>query len=105
MTGREHEGTSVNNESTKNLPVPPGFASHTSFRLKRIRKETENSEDYLDVTKQRLMQLDTMFGMTDKALLKRYLRHRPWISNSANYESEKFEFKQFDKVIFLFISY
>ncbi|EXB88379.1 putative lysine-specific demethylase [Morus notabilis] len=95
--GREHEGTSVNNESTKNLPVPPGFASHTSFRLKRIRKETENSEDYLDVTKQRLMQLDTMFGMTDKALLKRYLRHRPWISDSANYESEKFEFKQFDK--------
>lgn len=95
-----------NNKHMKNLPVPPGFMSFTSFKLKRIEKgyeETDGSKDYLDGSKEDPLQIDTMVGLSGNDLLKRSLRHRPWILfDGANHKSEESDHEQFEEVIFLF---
>ncbi|PQM36271.1 putative lysine-specific demethylase JMJ16 isoform X1 [Prunus yedoensis var. nudiflora] len=57
--------------------VPPGFASRTSFVLKRMEKVEETNG--VNASKQEPIQMDSTSDLTDMDKLKRSLQHRPWI--------------------------
>lgn len=100
LMGKDYEGSSMKNKNVGNLSVPPGFVSHTSFRLKRIRtdEETGNSKDYLDVSKEQAKLIDIMSGMSADDMLEICMSQRPWIlSGTANHNSKEIAFERFDK--------
>lgn len=75
--------------------VPPGFASRTSFVLKRMEKVEETNG--VNASKQEPIQMDSTADLTDMDKLKRSLQHRPWILFDQNdYNSEEPESEQFD---------
>lgn len=77
--------------------VPPGFASRTSFVLKRMEKVEETNG--VNVSKQEPIQMDSTSDLTDMDKLKRSLQHRPWILfDQSDYNSEEPESEQFDMV-------
>ncbi|PON62645.1 JmjC- JMjN-domain containing protein [Parasponia andersonii] len=99
--GKNYEASKLSNKHVKNLPVPPGFTSLSSFRLKKIAKgddETDNSKDHLDASIEDPLQVDTIFGMSGNDMLERSLRRRPWILfDAANHKSDESDSEQFDE--------
>lgn len=69
----------------QNNSVPPGFAPHTSFTLKRAEvsvvsiEETHRSNGVVDTSRQEPFQTDATSDMTDLEKVKTSLKDRPWL--------------------------
>lgn len=83
------------------LSVPPGFASLTSFTLKRMEdsEETCNSMAFGSAFRPDPTNMDAACDPIDIAEFKRSLRHRPWILyDQCDHEEEDSDPKQIDAV-------
>ncbi|XP_027349831.1 putative lysine-specific demethylase JMJ16 [Abrus precatorius] len=71
----------------ENISVPPGFASLTSFKLKRSGKvkETNKSTSFPIASEQEPIHMDTKPEMNDIAAYKQVIMHRPWIISDQRY--------------------
>lgn len=81
------------------LSVPPGFASLTSFTLKRMEdsEETCNSMAFGSAFRPDPTNMDAACDPIDIAEFKRSLRHRPWILyDQCDHEEEDSDPKQID---------
>lgn len=78
---RKRSRSDLRNESAEKLSVPPGFASLTSFRLKKVETSVQNgnSSPSTSVSKGKTIQMDDTTDMIDVATLKRFFQHRPSI--------------------------
>lgn len=75
-----------------NLSVPPGFASLTSFILKRGEKveKTNKSTTFLTPSEHEPICMDTKPEMNDIATYKKILKDRPWILlDQSNHKPEE----------------
>ncbi|KAL5796511.1 hypothetical protein ACOSQ2_001331 [Xanthoceras sorbifolium] len=100
--GTKRIRTDPRNEDFDKLSVPPGFASLTSFYLKKLENTEESSNIMVaSASKEEPILTETTLDMVDVATLKRSLRNRPWILNEkSNLHKEKSDSDQSVKELF-----
>lgn len=89
----------LRNENAEKLSVPPGFASLTSFRLKKVETSVQNGDSTpsTSVSKGKTIQMDDTI---DVATLKRFFQHPPSILHGQkNQNLVESNFEQVDMVI------
>ncbi|XP_022758417.1 putative lysine-specific demethylase JMJ16 isoform X2 [Durio zibethinus] len=79
--GAEHWKTRIENESPARLSAPPGFASLSSFFLKKVEHREENLgfKDSKDASTQGKLQVEAKSDVIDVEKLKESVGNRPWI--------------------------
>ncbi|THG21854.1 hypothetical protein TEA_015320 [Camellia sinensis var. sinensis] len=99
LMGTEHTKTGVKNGDGEKLSVPPGFASLTSFVLKRV----ENSEETCSSMALGMefepepTQVDITCSINDITKLKRSLKRRPWLlDDQYTHKHEESDSEQLD---------
>lgn len=100
--GQEYASIHSSGNQLDGLPVPPGFASLTSFTLKRVEDSDEacNSMAFRSVLQQDPTNMDAACSSIDIAEFKRSLRQRPWILHDQCNDNEKeSDHKQIDVVV------
>ena len=100
--GQEYVSICSTGNQVDDLSVPPGFASLTSFTLKRMEdsEETCNSMAFGSAFRPDPANMDAACDPIDIAEFKRSLRHRPWILyDQCDHEEEDSDPKQIDVVI------
>ncbi|KAF5930522.1 hypothetical protein HYC85_031395 [Camellia sinensis] len=102
LMGTEHTKTGVKNGEGEKLSVPPGFASLTSFVLKRV----ENSEETCSSMALGMefepepTQVDITCSINDITKLKRSLKRRPWLlDDQYTHKHEESDSEQLDMTI------
>ncbi|KAB5568254.1 hypothetical protein DKX38_002047 [Salix brachista] len=86
-------------ENAENLSVPPGFASLTSFRLKKLENSVQNGNSTLStgVSKGKAIQMDDTTDMINVPTLKRFFQLRPsGLHDQKNQNQVESNFEQVD---------
>lgn len=104
--GTKHVRANLGHEDLDKLSAPPGFVSHTSFRLKKVENSEEscNPVAFASACAQEPVCANTPSDTVDAGTLKRSLRNRPWILYEQSDDNQKEStFEQPVEVIFLLI--
>lgn len=84
-------------ESAGKLSAPPGFASLTSFKLRKVESEEPTSMAFASASNGNPIEMDSASNAIDVASLKRSFCYRPWILDNQknhNHNQEKSDTEQ-----------
>ena len=89
--GTKRTRTPSQDEYVNKLSVPPGFASLTSFRLRKVESSEQSCSSMASASAHEgdQIQMDSTFNEIDVASLKRSLWHKPWMLNCQNKQNQQ----------------